>query len=464
MTRHPKAAAVVDDVQPVVVRITVGAEVLVSGLPGEAVDEVISACTFPNPAFTRRERLGLWTGSTPPLIEAWNVTPAGLVVSRGAFALVARVCRQHGLSYDITDDTICPPLGLDLTPRGTLFDYQERALVELLGRRNGFFDGPTGSGKTQVALSAIPRLNTPTLLLTHTRGLLDQTAQRCRDWLGVNPGIIGASKWNVQPITIGMVQTLARRGCGDIANCFGAVLIDEAHHSPARTWTAVVNALPARFKYGFTATPSRKDGLHDLMWLTVGPINAKVNSADVVAAGKIIVPTVESVGTGFSFDLQGPADWTRMLSALARDRERNQLIAVELCKRLRPRTRALILTDRVEHVHLLVELLAEHRPVRLTGELTQSERKDAMADVRGGAQLTIATASLLGEGVDVPDWNLLVLASPFAGGTRTVQAVGRVCRAAPGKSGATVVDLVDCRVPALVAAHRQRESVLGRAS
>ena len=56
----------------------------------------------------------------------------------------------------------------------------------------------------------------------------------------------------------------------------------------------------------------------------------------------------------------------------------------------------------------------------------------------------------------MPGWDLLFLATPMAGGPRTLQAVGRVSRAAPGKVRATVVDFVDIRVPALVAAHRQR--------
>ena len=86
----------------------------------------------------------------------------------------------------------------------------------------------------------------------------------------------------------------------------------------------------------------------------------------------------------------------------------------------------------------------------------------AMAKVRAGARLTIATAPLLGQGVDVPTWHTLFMASPFAGGPRTVQAVGRICRAAPGKSSALVVDFVDARVPALVAARRQRVEALRR--
>jgi superfamily II DNA or RNA helicase len=151
-----------------------------------------------------------------------------------------------------------------------------------------------------------------------------------------------------------------------------------------------------------------------------------------------------------------------MITALGQDEERNALIAAEVRARLTPQTRALILSDRVEHVHVLAALLARFHPVILTGELTTTARAAAMAAVRAGAQLTIATSSLLGEGVDVPGWDQLFMATPMASGPRTPQAVGRVSRAAPGKGRATVVDFVDTGVPALVGAHEQRARLYRR--
>jgi superfamily II DNA or RNA helicase len=313
-------------------------------------------------------------------------------------------------------------------------------------------------------LSAIPRLGTTTLILTHTAGLQAQTIQRCRDWLGVDPGRIGGGQWYVRPITVATIQTLARRGCETIADYFGAVLIDEAHHAPALTWAAVANGLTARYKYGFTATAWRKDGLDSLMWQTIGPVVARVQQADVVAAGTILEPDIEVVKTAFAFDLLDSTEWGQMITALVTDGDRNALIAHEARARLTPDSKALILVDRIDHACRLGALLHDLDPIVLTGNLAKAARETAMATIRDGATLTIATAAMLGEGIDVPAWDVLFLASPFAGGPRTVQAVGRVCRAAPGKSSALVIDFLDVRVPALVAAHQQRERVLGAAA
>jgi superfamily II DNA or RNA helicase len=438
------------------VELHVGAMLTIHGLPDSVEDAVKCANTFTNPEFVRKERLGLWTGATDEWIQLYHYTPEGhLTVPRGTLPLVVGLCRERGIKYDITDGTVCPPLDVTLAP-GRLFDYQERGLTDLLKRETGLLEAPTGSGKTNIALSVIPRVTTPTLILTHTGELFRQTLVRVRDWLGVEAGALGAGKWELRPITVAMIQTLARRDLRTIAAYFGCVLIDECHHAPAWTWAGILNQLPARYRYGFTATAWRKDGLHPLMFRTIGNITAKISVSEVRCAGKIVAPTIETVRTEFYFDLEDTTKWPRMITALVQDEARNALIVDEVRDRLQAQTRALILSDRVEHVTTLAALLEDLRPVILTGVLTKSERDAAMRAVRAGAQLTIATSSLLGEGVDVPGWDLLFLATPMAGGPRTLQAIGRVSRAAPGKDRAVVIDFVDVNVLALANAHDQR--------
>jgi hypothetical protein len=379
------------------VAIRIGAELTVCGLPAAAEDELMSANTFSNPEFARKERLGLWTGDTDKTIRLYQCTPSGVVVPRGTLSVVLALCRDQDLHYRIVDDTICPPLDLHLKA-GVLFGYQERGLRELLRWPTGLLEAPTESGKTNIALSAIPRVNTTTLILTHTGELLRQTRARVHQWLGFEAGTLGTGKWDLRPITVAMIQTLARRDLSTLAESFGCVLVDECHHAPARTWAAILNQLPARYKYGFTATAFRKDGLQCLMWRTIGNVTARISPSDVVRAGQIITPAIETVHTDFFFDLEDATDWTRMITALVHDDARNALIADELRDRLTPQTRALILSDRIEHVHLLAALLEDLDPVILTGEVTKPARDAAMTAVRQGARLTIATSSLLGEG------------------------------------------------------------------
>jgi superfamily II DNA or RNA helicase len=449
------------------VKIIIGAELTISGLPSEIEEKLIQKNTFKNPEFARKERLGLWTGDTDPTFRLYRKIyrngVASFVVPRGTFPLVMKLCDDHGVHYRIDGQTVSPPLAETIQTEGTLYPFQERALDDLLRYSTGILESPTGSGKTNIALSVIPRVQTPTLILVHTGELFKQTQERCRQWLGIEPGAIGAGKWTLRPVTVGMVQTLIRRDLSEIADYFGCVIVDECHHSPARNWADILNQLPAEHRYGFTATPFRKDGLQFLMWRTIGSVTARIKRDEVVAAGKIVSPDIETVYTNFHFHLEHATKWTRMITELVNDDDRNALVADEIRARMTSENRALILSDRIDHVNILASLLSDLAPTVLTGELSQSERESAMAQIRSGARLTIATSSLLGEGVDVPGWALLFLATPMAGGPRTLQAIGRVSRAAPGKQRATVVDFVDGEVPALVGAHRQRERVYSRA-
>jgi len=104
----------------------------------------------------------------------------------------------------------------------------------------------------------------------------------------------------------------------------------------------------------------------------------------------------------------------------------------------------------------LTEMTRDLEPVILTGSLKKSQREEAMKQVRADKRLTIATIHLLGEGIDVPSWQLLFLVSPIAGGSRTIQAVGRIARPAPGKSKSILFDFVDCRIRLLKGAMRSR--------
>jgi superfamily II DNA or RNA helicase len=443
-----------------VAHIRIGAMVTVTA--PAAIEQAVSRDnTFPNPEFARKERLGLWTGGTDQTIRLCQRTPAGLEVPRGTLPIVIRRCRDAGVPFQIQNDTIAPPLDVPLTS-GVLYEYQERGLEQLLTYQSGLLEAPTGSGKTNILLSVIPRVNTHTLILTHTKELFTQMRARCREWLGYEAGELGGGQWTVKPISVAMIQTLAKRDLSTLTSYFGCVLVDECHHAPARTWAGILNQFPARFKYGVTATAFRKDGLQIIMWRTIGNVTASITLADVTNAGKIVAPQVETVETGFYYDLEDSTNWTQMVNALVRDPHRNALIVSEVRRRLASHSRALVLSDRVEHVGILADLLANLHPVILTGKLSPAARETAMKAVREGALVTIATSGLLGEGIDVPSWDLLFLVTPMAGGPRTLQAVGRVSRAAPGKTSATVVDFVGTQVPALVVSHQLRERMYAR--
>jgi superfamily II DNA or RNA helicase len=437
------------------VKIVIREEVFIQGLPQDLVEFFCEQNTFPNPKFEMLERLGKWTGGTRRTIELWRRAGDWLALPRGYYSNIAGILEKHGITGQVEHATVCPPLTIPrLKPAGELFDYQWSALCELKVHNTGVMEAPTGSGKTNILLTLAADMGTPTLIIVHTTELANQTVKRCKSWLNYEPGFIGGGKYKVEDITVAMIQTLARMGIDrnhPLYDRFGCVILDECHHAPALTYADFLRRVPYRYKYGFTATAWRKDKLDDIIWRMIGPITAKVPYDDVAEAGRIVWPEVKFIHTDYFYDIQDPSEWTQMITDLTLDQERNNFIAGYIRDYLfnMPQAKGLILTDRIEHAEILAEMARDWDPVLLTGKLKKSERVEAMGKIRDGARLTVATVHLLGEGIDVPGWDLLFLVSPFSGGPRTLQAVGRIARPAPGKQSALLLDFVDSRIDML---------------
>lgn len=426
--------------------ITITSNLALAQVPEALKKQFIEENTFENPEYRKLKALGKWLRNTPQHIKLWSMKDGEMQLPRGYLPAVIAISRRNDIVFHIQDDTLEPWANFGLEVNGELEVYQEDALENLLHYPCGTLVGPPGCGKTNILLSAIPQLKTRAMIIVHTKELFGQTIQRCIDWLGVTPGMIGSGKWEIREITVAMIQTLARRDLSEITGYFGAILTDEGHHVAAKTWATVLNQFPARYKYAFTATPQRKDGYTFLIWRYTGAKTAEIDPQDVIDAGRIVMPKFLFRSTNFQYRLESKGDWTFMLNQLAFDDNRNAEIVAEIRESVPHCESALVLTDRVGHAELLCRRLHDLNPVLLHGKLGAKDRREAMEKVRAGTKLTIATIGLVGEGVDVPGWDLLYLVTPIAGGSRTVQAIGRVARAREGKSAASVIDFVDLYV------------------
>jgi superfamily II DNA or RNA helicase len=459
-----------------IVRLVIREEIFIQGLPDITKQALMAENQFPNPKKIRemqmmklckderkRNSMRYRFAHTPDDIVLHRSSGDWLALPRGYLGEALKIMDHHGLQVEIDDRTVCPEWSDPPQPGKELFEYQWGALCELLGASTGVMEAPTGSGKTNILLTLIPQISTPTLVVVHTKELLKQTVMRCNSWLGYDPGVIGGGKAKPKDITIAMVQSLDRKDlkAEGLLDRFGCIILDEAHHSPADTWARIIRKFPARYKYGFTATAWRKDKMENLIWRVIGPITSSVSKTEVTAAGRLMLPEVFPVYTEYWFDIADTSDWVKMISDMVENEQRNWTIQETVMLELnrRPDSKALILSDRIEHTEKLAKLLAGYNPVLLNGSLKTVERRENMEKVRAGTRLTIATTHLMGEGVDVPGWDLLFLVTPVVGGPRTVQIMGRVARPAPGKDKALLFDFVDKRVQILQAAFYARNKL-----
>jgi len=285
--------------------------------------------------------------------------------------------------------------------------------------------------------------------------LAQQALERARDLFDLPAGafgMVGDGKDRLGThLTVATVQTLARRELEELAGRFGVVVLDEAHHAPAASFVNVLQAFPARYRLGLTATPDRADGLGGAMLAVLGPAAARLTTADLAAAGRVLVPTVRQA----AFRYRYRDDFAALLAALCADPARNGLIAATVAAEARAGHRCLVLSERVEHCHLLAEALAAAAPAApaavLTGTVPPKRRAEALEALRSGRLRVLLATKLADEGLDLPALERLFLATGGRAAGRLQQQLGRVMRSPPGKAAPVVFDFVDPLVGVLAA-------------
>lgn len=138
--------------------------------------------------------------------------------------------------------------------------YQEEAVDAIFGHwnewRRELLVLPTGCGKTVVFNTVAHDQPDNVLILAHRDELIEQARDKYFRMFGTLPGKIKASETNIQRVTVGSVQTMARR---DYTNLFQTVIVDEAHHTVSDSYLSVLGQFPEARVLGVTATPDRGD-------------------------------------------------------------------------------------------------------------------------------------------------------------------------------------------------------------
>ena len=420
--------------------------------------------TRANPDRLRAQARGRPCYQLPAMVHLWEQRGQHLLLPRGAVQLLRQRAAAHGVallwsSEVVSRSTQQVPLG-DLPLE--LRSYQRDGVQALLRGVQGYLRAPCGSGKTVMGASALVASGEPGLVLVHTLDLLEQWAGLLRGWdyrvrvvAGGRMAGLGTPlrvRGGVPEFAVATVRTLTQAGAqaSTLLRSCGAVLLDEAHHAPASTFSGLLQQLPARYRWGVTATPEREDGWTFALPLVIGPELWRVEMQELVRAGHLLRPQLLRVHSGARLDIAaaspgGQLQIARAVNQLASDRTRQQLL-LDLCQLLAERGRTvLLLVPRVQQAHRLAQALGARGVVSLavTSRVGKGLRQQRLAQVRAGQVQVLVATQLADEGLDVPGLDALVLASTGRAAGRAVQRLGRVMRVAEGKGDSLVVDVVD---------------------
>ena len=423
------------------------------GAPEKLAAQFCAQFTLDNPLYVAARKAGRYTGHLPPRLCFCEQANGSLIMPRGAANSIVRRAQGHG-TVDVVDNRLTLP-EIDLTFRGSLRAYQQQACNGAIDSSMSVVEAGTGSGKTVMACAIIAARKQPTLIIVHNKELLYQWRDRIEQFLGVEAGLIGDGKFEVRPLTVGIVNTVRSR-LDELTDRFGHVVVDECHRVPASMFTEAVTAFPARYLLGLSATPYRRDNMDNLIGWFVGEHRVQVDMCTLQDVGAVLRPEIVERETGFFYPYRD--DYTRMLTALVENVHRNEIIAADIRKQSERGT-ALVVSDRVAHLKRLAELAAVEGGKLLTGQTPKKERLAIVEDLKGGkVPVLFSTLALIGEGFDCPGLDSLLLASPIKFSGRLKQVVGRVLRPAEGKTP-VVVDFIDSRVGVLKNQARARRQV-----
>jgi len=342
-----------------------------------------------------------------------------------------------------------------------LKEYQQEALEVVVkqleeGVSRQLVVLPTGTGKTILFAAIISLLNLKTLVIAHREELIQQAADKILAYApGSDIGICKAGKNELDhQIVIGSVQTCSQPNRLQQLKKeeFRVLVIDEAHHAPAKSYRSVIEGLgfmddPKKLLLGLTATPQRNDSLElgDVFEKIVfersiseminndpphlSPVIGRRISTDVSLKG------VKSCGGDFV-----AKDLARAINIP----ERNDLIASKY-KQHASNRKGVAFCVNVQHCH---DLAAALNSVGISakavwGEMDLKERVDVLDEFTRNEVQVLTSCGVLTEGYDEETIDCIVMARSTKSKSLYIQCVGRGLRLSEEKENCLVLDFTD---------------------
>lgn len=249
-----------------------------------------------------------------------------------------------------------------------------------------------------------------------------------------------------------MQSCLTDEGVKPFVRQYGMVIVDECHHVSAVNFEQILKSIPARYVYGLTATPIRKDGHQPIIFMQCGPIRYSAEAKSQLAKQTFkrwLIPRF----TAYRDLSDSSSTYAQIVQSLATDEARNALIVEDVCKTLAVGRSPIVLTTLTSHVEQLSQLLSTccKNIITLVGSESMKDKRQKMerlAELSPKEPLVVvATGRYVGEGFDYPRLDTLFLVSPVSWKGIIAQYAGRLHREYHGKTDVRIYDYIDIRLP-----------------
>jgi len=412
------------------------------GMTPELISFLKEELNFANSEYFIKKKSGRNTWGTERYFRFIEETEHEVIIPRGFIGKLIRYCKQQNIDFEFQDER----KKHTPTPFKTNFSLRshQKSAIEASSRKEfGVITAPPGSGKTVIGLKIIAEKQQPALIVVHRKQLLEQWVERIQAFLGISKneiGRIGQGKAKLgKAITVAMIQSLGKyldtcpsgrreQETNEFAQSFGTIIVDECHHIPAQTYRNIISKLLSYYQYGLTATPFRKGNDGKIIFIHLGEIIADIKPQEIEQYKRARVIVKE---TTLDVPFNPKTDPFETLSkVLVHDSTRNKLILGDITAELNNGKKAVVITERKEHIDSLYQFLKQSfEVVTLSGEDSESNRKTKWQILNSGNyQALITTGQFFGEGTDLQNASCLFLVYPFSFKGKLIQYIGRVQR------------------------------------
>ena len=407
---------------------------------------------FFNTDYAIKKKTGRSTWKTERYFKLIEETENTIEIPRGFIGKLIRFCKTQNIDYEFLDQRK-KLNNVVFSSSIKLLKHQYRP-IEITSKKDfGIIVAPPSSGKTIIGLKIIEQKKQPALIITHRKQIAEQWISRIETFFGIPKreiGKIGQGKMKIgQHVTVALIQSLSKKLTNPdekLTSAFGTIIIDECHHIPAKSFREVIHKLSPYYQYGLTATPFRKNSDEKLLFVDLGDIISEIKLKEVAQYKKARIVIRD---TNLNVPFNSKTDHFETLSKiLIHDSERNKLILKDIRYELDRGRKAVIITERKEHIQVLYQYLKNHYEIiPISGDDSTSSRDSKWKSIeQGNYQGIITTGQFFGEGTDIQSVSCLFLVYPFSFKGKLIQYIGRVQRS---ELAPIIYDYRDQQIPYL---------------
>ena len=423
---------------------------------------LIRLAAFQNPEFYQKQAMRMPTYNTPRVICCAEDFSKHIALPRGCLDDVVGLLEELDAQAVIQNKQFCGET-VDMQFNGQLYPEQKKAANALLKHDNGILAATTAFGKTVIASYIMAKRKANTLVLVHRRQLQEQWKVRMEQFLDIDKkeiGQIGAGKRKpTNKIDIAIIQSLSKKGkVDDVVANYGHLIIDECHHISAPSFEAIARQFKGKYITGLSATVTRKDGHHPIIYMNCGPVRYRVcakSQAEKRAFNHRLIVRNTSFELPQDLQVKEKVTISDLYAALTHHIPRNTMIVEDVMEAIYNGRFPALLTERREHLEYFREMFEDRidNLIVFKGGMgkkqlaTAQEKLDNLSE--GKSSLILATGRYLGEGFDQPRLDTLFLALPVSWKGTIAQYAGRLHRDHHSKSEVVIYDYADMNAPML---------------